>query len=148
MKKLSKKRFNLIVSVLAVFVGAALLIPLYPIVETTPAGIVNTVEFFEKIQTHLGSYWMFYAIILALLKFMPKKVARKNPFSKKQIKYFFSFVVLFILASLFVPIVGAAEGAAAWWVNTVDFFTKTGNHIQSFWMFYTVIFAILLYKRK
>lgn len=146
--KLNKKQMKSLVTALAIFVGAALIVPLIPVTESSPQSLVKFVDFFNTIQTHLGTYWMFYLVILALIQFMPKKVGRKSALNKKQIQYIFGSVVILILASLFVPIIGAGDGASTWWVNTVDFFTSSGTHLQTYWMFYTVILAILWFRPK
>lgn len=147
--KLNKQGMNYLVWGAVLFIALSLLIPmLLPVTVDSSDSLINFVDFWTKSNAHLGTYWMFYAIILALLKFLPKKVSKKSPLSKQQLQFIIGAVVVFVLLSLIVPLVfplaELAEGSSL--IGTVTFFTNAGNHISTYWMFYTVIAAIWWFR--
>ena len=51
--------------------------------------------------------------------------------------------VLFLIATLLIPVLGANAAAGTLWFDIVDFFTKAQDHFTGSWMFYAIILTIL-----
>ena len=54
-------------ALLVLFLLLALVIPAIGVGASSPAIWVSVVTFFESVKVHVTSYWMFYALIVALL---------------------------------------------------------------------------------